>query len=119
MTRPKLPEVLFGDTYGGRAASANPRGHGQQSADILLTCSNCRENKCPACPDKLLLLAGRNRVCTCKREGHDDAVNGEPRRSQFVDPISGDIYGPGGIVAQQEVALEYPPETDSGDGGAR
>lgn len=101
MRKRGLPAMLFDNTYGARAASA--RRHSQQPSDDMMKCPSCRENNCTGCPDKLLLLVGRSPVCTCKREGHDDAINGEPRRVQVQDPMTGDIYGPaGGPVVRQE-----------------
>lgn len=99
--KPTLPETLFDKRYGAQVASASPRGHPQRVPGDLLKCPNCRDNRCGECPDKVLMLLQRNRVCTCEREGHLDAITGEPRRAQIVDPISGDIYGPGGSVVSQ------------------
>lgn len=105
--------MLFDNTYGARVASANPRGHGQQTAKDLMRCPSCRENNCAGCLDKIFLILGKEPVCTCEREGHDDAINGEPRRAQVIDPLTGDIYGPGGKVAtNQQESLEQSPQAD-------
>lgn len=106
----ELPEPLY-LKYGARVAADKPSRHRQAAADALMICPKCRENDCMACPDRLLLLVGRDPVCTCKRNGHEDAISGEPRRVQVTDPMTGDIYGPGGRVA--EGSLEQSPEADS------
>lgn len=113
MTDRRLPELMFGDTYGARVASVNSRSHRQRVARDLMKCPSCRENNCAGCPDKIFLILGKEPVCTCTREGHADAINGEPRRAQVIDPLTGDIYGPGGKVATgEEGSLEQSPEAD-------
>lgn len=60
-----------------------------------MLCPNCREGKCTECVDRLRMIYRDDPICTCKRGGHQDAMQGEPRRQQIQDPLTGDVYGPG------------------------
>lgn len=79
------------------AASAGK--HSQKPSDGMMTCPHCRDGRCEDCVDRLLLLARKDPMCTCKKSGHYDAVRGEPRRQQVLDPFTGDVHGPGLTVS--------------------
>lgn len=94
----ELPEPLFGDTFGGRAAldgAGGGRKHDQKVADAMMACPNCRNGNCGNCVDKVLLILQKDPTCTCKKSGHADAVQGEARLNQIKDPETSDVYGPG------------------------
>jgi hypothetical protein len=94
---PSLPPPLyFSQTAGGRAAleGKGRAGHSQKIDDRLMTCPNCNEGNCTECVDRLRMLYRQDRICTCSKSGHEDAMMGEPRRVQIEDPFTGDIHGP-------------------------
>jgi hypothetical protein len=82
-------------------------------------CPACREGNCNSCPDKVMILLGKERICTCKRSGHDDLVNGEPRTQQVQDPFTEDIHAPGLIVKAESGALERTSLPSAADPTAR
>lgn len=68
--------------------------HDQRPRKIDMQCPNCKKGKCQKCVDVSLVLAGRDQVCTCTKQGHD----GEPRDRQVQDPFTGSIVGPAAII---------------------
>lgn len=99
----ELPEPLFWETTGGKAAmegAGGGRKHSQKPADALMICPNCKNGKCEGCVDKVRLILRDDPICTCKKSGHSDAVNGEARLRQIRDPETSDVYGPGLVVTQ-------------------
>lgn len=80
--------------------------HSQKVAGGLMTCPDCIKGNCEGCVDRLRLLVQDDRICTCKKSGHEDAMQGEARLKQIADPETGDIHGPGLVVTRNgEVKL--------------
>lgn len=68
--------------------------HQQKPRRIDMVCPKCKKDKCNECIDVTLILAGRDQICACIKQGHD----GEPRDRQVQDPFTGAIIGPGAII---------------------
>jgi hypothetical protein len=110
-----LPPLLFPQAYGGRVASEGRGGHSQQINEKLFDCPSCRDGSCSNCPDRILALLGRDRVCSCGRSGHEDSITGEPRSNQVEDPFTGDIHGPGATVKAESGEVEFAPRPSEND----
>lgn len=65
-----------------------------------MTCPECVKGNCQNCVDRLRLIYRDDRICTCQKSDHGDAMQGEARRVQVQDPMTGDVYGPGLKVTQ-------------------
>lgn len=98
---------MFPQAYGGRVASEGKGGHRQEVDKRLLDCPSCRGGNCSNCADRVLVLLGRDRVCSCGRSTHEDAINGEPRINQVEDPFTGDVHAPGAIVESETGKVKF------------
>jgi len=74
--------------------------HSQKPSDGMMTCPNCRDGRCEECVDRLLLLASKNPICTCKKSTHEEKMLGEPRLQQIQDPSTGDVYAPAVVISK-------------------
>lgn len=97
-----LPDSLFLETIGGRAAMSGAGGggkHVQKAGGAMMTCSSCVSGLCENCVDRLRLVYSDNPICSCRKGGHEDAVTGEPRRQQILDPETNSIHTPGLVIS--------------------
>lgn len=60
-----------------------------------MVCSNCKEDKCEACIDRLRAIYSSVHLCECKRKLHAEKRDGEPTSNQVEDPFTGNVEAPG------------------------
>lgn len=77
-----------------------------------MNCPACRLGNCIECPDRIFLILRKDPVCTCKKAGHEDAISGEPRNVQVVDPFTEDIHGPGLTVSSETGVVKRTTSPD-------
>lgn len=62
-----------------------------------------------------MVLLDKDRLCSCGRSGHEDAVTGEPRVEQIEDPFTGDVHAPGAIIRRETGEVEFTSSSGSPD----
>lgn len=73
----------------------------------MFNCPECRNGACQNCPDRILLILGRDLVCSCTKANHQELVSGEPRLQQIEDPFTGDVHGPGMVVSAEDGQVKF------------